>query len=168
MRVREKMGKKSEINESLTGLEQATHIHEEISLRSENQHLVNKIQAKNEQLKRLQAENQQLLEELDMFRKKVNQEMNFSEEWKEKQAELSDYKRKTFELLEQQKNGIITLKTEVQAVIKERDDAKSALLKKEKLLQDLTVKHYKMMNTKTMKWTGKYWNLRKKIQLKSK
>lgn len=161
------MAKVSEINKSLE-LRQAAHIHEEISLRSENQRLEKQLQERNEQLGKLQTENQQLNEELSTLRTKIDNEISFCEKWKETQAELSDYKRKTFDLLEQQKAWMATLNTEIKALFKERDDTKKELLEKEKTLKKLAEKHHKMMNTKTMKWTGKYWKLRKKMQLKSK
>ncbi|WP_167630122.1 hypothetical protein [Listeria valentina] len=169
------MHKQSEISKAPIELEPETHINEEISLRSENRRLESEVYEYKQQLQKITKENEiltkqkeKIFSEFEVLQNAIKKENSFREQWKEKQAELSEYKQRTFTLIEDQKNWLISISEELTDLTSERDDMKEKLLKKEEALQVLLEKHHKMMNTKMMKWTGKYWKFRKKITLKNK
>lgn len=154
-------------------LEKKTH--EEISLRSENLHLNQVIHKLEQRLKIVEREKQALKNEAQLSSTKLDElqhqfklEASIIEEWKEQQSELSDYKQRTFDLLEEQKETLAYFENNNERTEKEYYKLKQELSEKEVALKNSQNQYQKIKNSKLMKWTGKYWKLRKKLQLKNK
>lgn len=150
-------------------------IHEEITLKAENQKLKRQIEELEFQLKSSELEKQnfaQQTKELGAIQKETKEaartEGNLVEELKNSKAELSVYKQKTFNLLEDLRPVLQELTQTVEKLESSHFKLEKQLKKKEQEFEVLNERYQKVLNTKTMKWTGKYWKLRKKILLKSK
>ncbi|MBC1521314.1 hypothetical protein HB912_06615 [Listeria aquatica] len=162
-----------QLKEKELQLEQS--IHKEISLKAENEHLKQKMKELQEQFEESNIEKQaftQKMEELEITKrtaeKATRMEEKLIKELKESKAELSEYKQKTFSLLEE-------LRHVLQELVKKSEELESTNFKldrqfkqKEQAYKTLNERYQKMLNTKIMKWTGTYWKLRRKILLKSK
>ncbi|EGO2713203.1 hypothetical protein ACIJEF_002466 [Enterococcus faecalis] len=139
------------------------YINREISLRSENSELKKEIICLKEQVETLINKKDTLIAEIEKNSEDKKATIQLKEKVKKLQAELIDYKKRSYELMEKQKNWLSLFSTNVADITAENKMLKKQLVAKEKELQIVTERYTKMMNTKIMKWTGKYWNLLKKI-----
>lgn len=90
----------------------------------------------------------------------------YNEALLEKQAEINDYKRRTLELLEGQKNYLEQISIDISKLEEERNELKLQLKEKEENLFKIAEQYQRIKSTKIMKWVEQYWKLRKKIRFK--
>lgn len=139
------------------------YIDREISLRSENKELKKELSYLKEQVKILNNDKNTLLLEIETKYDDKELTIQLNEKVKQLQSELIDYKQRSYGLIENQKTWLKSFYNDVDTIERENDKLTKQLLDRETELKIITERYKKMMNTKTMKWTGKYWNLLKKI-----
>lgn len=139
------------------------YIDREISLRSENKELKKELSYLKEQVKILNNDKNNLLLEIETKYENKELTIQLNEKVKQLQSELIDYKQRSYGLIENQKTWLKSFYNDVDTIERENDKLTKQLLDRETELEFITERYTKMMNTKTMKWTGKYWNLLKKI-----
>ncbi|MBO0432282.1 MULTISPECIES: hypothetical protein [Enterococcus] len=139
------------------------YIDREISLRSENKELKKELSYLKEQVKILNNDKNNLLLEIETKYENKELTIQLNEKVKQLQSELIDYKQRSYGLIENQKTWLKSFYNDVDTIERENDKLTKQLLDRETELEIITERYTKMMNTKTMKWTGKYWNLLKKI-----
>lgn len=139
------------------------NLNREISLRSENLELKKEISSLQKRLIELEKDKKFLSLKLDKCTDDM-QLINFLQDKVKKiQTEYVDFKKCSYELIENQKKWLISFEIELEKILKDNTNLENQLLEKNKELMSIKVKYNRMMNTKTMKWTGKYWKLLKKI-----
>lgn len=150
-------------------------IHEGIAIRVDAKKAEIESNRKHKELQNLIRENKKLqikLQEVQAEKKTAEQQLRNDEiligQVKQAETELAKLKIEFYEVLDNQKETIV-------AVNQEREMLLTTVEKQTKQLQELKKErnHFKerynrVMNTKIMKWTGKYWKLRKKMRLKNK
>lgn len=150
-------------------------IHEGIAIRVDAKKAEIESNRKHKELQNLIRENKKLqikLQEVQVEKKTAEQQLRNDElligQVKQAETELAKLKIEFYEVLDNQKETIV-------AVNQEREMLLTTVEKQTKQLQELKKErnHFKerynrVMNTKIMKWTGKYWKLRKKMRLKNK
>lgn len=150
-------------------------IHEGIAIRVDAKKAEIESNRKHKEIQNLIRENKKLqikLQEVQAEKKAAEQQLRndevLIEQVKQAETELAKLKIEFYEVLDNQKETIV-------AVNQEREMLLITVEKQTKQLQELKKErnHFKerynrVMNTKIMKWTGKYWKLRKKMRLKNK
>jgi hypothetical protein len=139
------------------------YVDRELSLRAEKKNLEGEGEKLKKQLKKLKAQENLLQLEVERGSEDKSLTIFLQDKVRTLQSELVDHKQRTYELIENQKKWLILLYDDVNIILSENEELKKQLRDKETNLSIITEKYKKMMNTKTMKWTGKYWNLLKKI-----
>ncbi|MBC1359295.1 hypothetical protein [Listeria booriae] len=150
-------------------------LHEEISTRAdliqfkkENEEILQHNQALTKEQRHLKTRHQALTVEKQQLEAQLRSETDLIHQIKQANKELAENRAAFLDILTNQKQLLeeiseeheaqrITLQqkeNDIRAVVRERDYFKG--------------RYEKMMNTKMMKWTGKYWTIRKKIISHSK
>lgn len=139
------------------------YINREISLRSENMELKKELSYLKERVKILKEDKSTLKLKTEKYSADEKLAIQLREKIEKLQSELIDYKQRSYKLIETHKNLLDTVSSDIENLTTENERLKKQVRDKEEELTIITVKYTKMMNTKIMKWTGKYWNLLKKI-----
>lgn len=141
---------------------------EQLTAQSEINRLEQRIRELETNLQKSKEANQQLNDRNKFANEKLRDQEQLLTQLQNSQAELSNYKQTTFELLEKQKQALVRLFHDQQQAEAEAEKLRDRLADKTKAFALLEEKYTRMANTKTMKWTGRYWKLRKKLLFATK
>ncbi|MBC1401881.1 hypothetical protein HB904_12580 [Listeria booriae] len=150
-------------------------IHEEISLRAGMKKLeqTNKTQKTTiaqltQEFANLDAKHQALAEEKQQMQAQLRGEESLMQQVQAAKTELAEHKLQIIALLDSQKEPL-------EAIQKENEAQQQLIEQQEKALVSVRAErdHFKgrynqIMKTKIMKWTGKYWLIRKKLRSNNK
>ncbi|MBC2080798.1 hypothetical protein HCA99_16320 [Listeria booriae] len=164
---------KKELQHTKEKLEE--QLHEEIStragliqLKNENDEILRHNQALKKEHQHLKTKHQAVLEEKQKLEAQLRSETDLIHQIKQINKELSEDREAFLDILTSHKQLL-------EEVSEEREGQRSTLQQKENEIRALARerdyfkgRYEKMMNTKMMKWTGKYWTIRKKIKSHSK
>ncbi|MBC2175517.1 hypothetical protein HCB27_02720 [Listeria booriae] len=164
---------KKELQHTKEKLEE--QLHEEIStradlirLKKENEEINNQNQALTKEQQHLKTRHQALLAEKQQLEAQLRSETDLIHQIKQSNKELVENRTAFLDILINQKQLLEEISEEREAkrtTLQQKENDIRALVRERDYFKE---RYEKMMNTKMMKWTGKYWTIRKKIISHSK